>query len=206
MSCEEYRNFELGKTDKSKFNKHLTECSACRKLVKQDEQLLGLAGELDQAVKAPLLWTKIENSLRAEKQRRVRHETQVFRQFPMLLRIAAMLAVVVGFSTGSYFMFAPDAPPGNILTAEALQKVESVEQDYIDAISELDRLVQPQLSQLDFEFMLLYQDRLETIDSQIERCTEALENNPANAHIRRYLLAALQDKKETLKEILEIES
>ena len=206
MSCEEYRNFELGKTDKSKFNKHLTECSACRKLVKQDEQLLGLAGELDQAVKAPLLWTKIENSLRAEKQRRVRHETQVFRQFPMLLRIAAMLAVVVGFSTGSYFMFAPDAPSGNILTAEALQKVESVEQDYIDAISELDRLVQPQLSQLDFEFMLLYQDRLETIDSQIERCKEALENNPANAHIRRYLLAALQDKKETLKEILEIES
>ena len=25
--------------------------------------------------------------------------------------------------------------------------------------------------------------------------------NPANAHIRRYLLAALRDKKETLKEI-----
>ncbi len=206
MSCEEYQKFELGKSNKSEFEKHLTECSECRKLVQQDEQLLGLAGELDQPIQAPLLWAKIENCLRAEKQRRIRHETQVFRQFPMLLRIAAMLAVVAGLSTGIYFMFEPDAPPGNILTAEALKKVENVEQDYIDAVSELERLAQPQLSQLDFEFMLLYQDRLETIDSQIERCKEALENNPANAHIRRYLLAALQDKKETLKEILEIES
>ncbi|MCH7756241.1 hypothetical protein IH970_14110, partial [candidate division KSB1 bacterium] len=96
MSCEEYQNFELGKTDESKFQKHLTECSECRKLVRQDEQLLGLAGELDQPMQAPLLWAKIENSLRAEKQRRVRHDPQVLRQFPMLLRIAAMLALVVG--------------------------------------------------------------------------------------------------------------
>jgi len=206
MSCEEYQNFELGKSNKMEFQKHLTECSECRKLVRQDEQLLGLAGELDQPVRAPLLWAKIENSLRAEKQRRVRQDPQVLRQSPIVLRIAAMLALVVGLSTGMYFMFKSDAPPGNILTAAALQKVENVEQEYIDAISELDRLAQPQLSQLDFEFMQLYQDRLETIDSQIERCKEALENNPANAHIRRYLLAALQDKKETLKEILEIES
>ena len=66
-------------------------------------------------------------------------------------------------------------------------------------------MAKPKFSQLDFELMLLYQDRLETIDSQIERCKDALENNPANAHIRRYLLAALQDKKEMLREILEIE-
>jgi len=206
MSCEEYQNFELGKTDESNFQTHLKNCAECQKLVQQDEQLLGLAGELDQPVRAPLLWAKIENSLRVEKQRRARHATPVLQRFPMALRIAAMLALVVGLSSGMYFMFQPDASPGKILTAEALQKIENIEQEYVDAIAELDRLTQPKFSQLEFELILLYQDRLETIDSQIERCKEALENNPANAHIRRYLLAALQDKKETLKEIMEIES
>ena len=56
---------------------------------------------------------------------------------------------------------------------------------------------------MNVELMLLYRDRLETIDDQIEQCREALSENPANAHIRRYMLAALQDKKETLKELLE---
>ena len=205
MSCEEYQNFELGKTDGSNFQKHVKDCAECQRLVQQDEQLLGLAGNLEQPVRAPLLWAKIENSLRSEKQREVRRPIQIPKQFPMLLRIAAMLVLVIGISTGSYFMFKPDAPSGNVLTVEALQKVENIEQNYIDAISELDRLAQPKFSQLDFELILLYQDRLETIDFQIERCKEALENNPANAHIRRYLLAALQDKKEMLKEILEIE-
>ncbi len=205
MSCEDYQNFELGKIDEGNFRKHLKNCSECRTLVQQDEQLLALAGELKQPVRAPLLWAKIENSLRNEKQRQVKRTTKIPKQFPTLLRIAAMLVVIVGLSTGIYFMFKSDAPSGNVLTVEALQKIETIEQDYIDAISELDRLAQPKFSQLDFELMLLYQDRLETIDSQIERCKEALENNPANAHIRRYLLAALQDKKEMLKEILEIE-
>jgi hypothetical protein len=49
--------------------------------------------------------------------------------------------------------------------------------------------------------MALYRERLETIDAQIERCRRALELNPASAHIRRYMLAALQDKTLTLIQI-----
>ncbi len=50
--------------------------------------------------------------------------------------------------------------------------------------------------------MSLYRDKLAVIDGQIEKCQEALERNPGNAHIRRYFLAALQDKKQTLAEAL----
>ena len=53
MSCEKYQSFELGKTDENEFKKHLPECSECQKLVQQDEQLLALAGELDQPTQAP---------------------------------------------------------------------------------------------------------------------------------------------------------
>jgi hypothetical protein len=58
------------------------------------------------------------------------------------------------------------------------------------------------LGKFDLNLQLLYRDKLETINRQIIACKEALEVNPANAHIRRYLFMALQDKKETLKEII----
>jgi hypothetical protein len=57
------------------------------------------------------------------------------------------------------------------------------------------------MANMNIELMLLYRDRLETIDDQIDRCREALLENPANTHIRRYMLAALQDKKDTLTEL-----
>lgn len=103
MSCEEYQNFELGKIIESNFRKHLENCPECRKLVRQDEQLLGLAEALEQPVRAPLLWAKIENSLRSEKQRQARRKIQIPKQFSMVLRIAALLVLVVGLGTGSYF-------------------------------------------------------------------------------------------------------
>ena len=60
----------------------------------------------------------------------------------------------------------------------------------------------PQMADLDLELLFLYRDRLETIDEQIAQCKEALSSNSGNAHIRRYMLAAFQDKKDTLREIV----
>jgi len=76
------------------------------------------------------------------------------------------------------------------------------EGEYIQAINELEKTARPKLAGMDLQMMSLYRDRLAAIDSQLERCKEALASNPANAHIRRYLLAALQDKKQTLAEVL----
>ena len=90
------------------------------------------------------------------------------------------------------------------LAGAALVQVEQKEKEYSAAIAELEAVALPQMAKLDTDLMLLYRDRLETIEAQIERCKEALATNPANAHIRRYLLAALQDKKETLKELVDL--
>lgn len=75
---------------------------------------------------------------------------------------------------------------------------------YESAIAELEKVVSVKMSALDLELMFLYRDRLETINAQIVQCKEAISTNPANSHIRRYLLMALQDKQETMKELLEI--
>lgn len=67
-------------------------------------------------------------------------------------------------------------------------------------------MTKPQYKQMDMELHLLYRDRLETIDRQITLCKNAIDLNPANAHIRKYMMMALKDKKETLKEIAEYQT
>lgn len=206
MNCIEYENFELGKLERREFQLHLRDCVACQQRLKEDEKLLALAAGLNKPVQAPLLWAKIASSLRAEKERRRRYKRLLLPATPVIWRLAAMLALTLGLGLSAYVLFNSETPHGNILTTDALQKVDRVEQEYIAAVAELDRLVRPHLSRMDIELMLLYRDRLATIDAQIQQCKEALESNPANAHIRRYMLAALQDKKATLREILELES
>jgi hypothetical protein len=203
MSCEAYRQFELGEMEEAAFNLHAPGCAGCQRLLEQDAQLLAQAKSLQPPVASPLLWAKIENTLRAEQQKRHPAWLSALQEHKWaLLRMAAVLLVAVGL--GSYFLFKPKPASSRLLAGAALEQVETKEREYAAAIAELERVALPQMAKLDVDLMLLYRDRLETIDSQILKCKEALATNPANAHIRRYLLAALQDKKETLKELTEL--
>ncbi len=172
--------------------------------MKQDASLLSLAKSLKKPVESPHLWDRIEESLREEQHKGKRSEVKDSRW--SLIRLlpaaaAALLIVIVGF----YFLLKPETGKSGILTESALAKIEKKEREYIEAIEELEEQTLPKMAELNLELMLLYRDRLETIDDQIERCREALSENPGNAHIRRYMLAALQDKKQTLMELLESE-
>jgi len=205
MNCEFYQKHELGEMDENEFSRHLAACAKCQKLRAQDAQLLTLTRNLEKPVASPLLWAKIENALHAEQQRNRRYGLLNWpAQKWTLLRLAAVL--LLGIGLGSYFLFKPKPDAPRLLAGAALQQVEKREQEYVEAIAALERAALPQMAKLDTELMLLYRDRLETIDAQIARCQEALAENPSNAHIRRYLLAALQDKKETLRELLKLSS
>jgi len=205
MNCEFYQKHELGEMDESEFSLHLTACSECQKLIEQDARILTLARSLQKPAASPLLWAKIENALRAEQQKNRRHRRINWpEQKWTLLRIAAVL--LLGIGLGSYLIFKPEPSEPRLLAGAALQQVEKREREYTEAIAALEQTAMPQMARLDAELMLLYRDRLETIDAQIARCQEALAENPSNAHIRRYLLAALQDKKETLRELLKLAS
>ena len=116
-----------------------------------------------------------------------------------LWRIAALLFLALaGFL---YYRQQQPLPVKGLLAEKALQRVEAAEADYLQAIAGLEAAAGPRLTALPPDLASLYRTRLEAIDAQIIRCREALAANPANAHIRRYLLAALQDKKETLRSI-----
>jgi hypothetical protein len=199
MSCEAYRQFDLGEMEETAFIRHAPSCAECQRLLAQDAQLLALTKSLKPPAENPLLWARIENTLRAEQRRQ--HPTWLQEHKWALLRMAAVLLVAIGL--GSYFLLKPKPSASRLLAGAALEQVEKKEREYTAAIIELERVALPQMAKLDVDLMLLYRDRLETIDAQILRCKEALAANPANAHIRRYLLAALQDKKETLTELVD---
>lgn len=203
MSCEFYQKRELGEMNEAEFSLHLPACAECQKLLEQDARILTLAQSLQKPAASPLLWAKIENALRVEQPRNRRYwQINWPEQKSVLWRLAAVLLLAMGL--GSYFIFKPKPDAPRLLAGAALQQVEKREQEYVEAIAALERAALPQMAKLDTELMLLYRDRLETIDAQIARCQEALAENPSNAHIRRYLLAALQDKKATLGELLKL--
>ena len=204
MSCHKIKKYEIGKISEKEFQQHLKTCAFCLEQVKQDNRLLSLAKSLKKPIEAPSLWNRIEEDLRNEQNTGARSEGKQSRWSLLRLLPAAAAALLI-MSVGFYFLLKPETGKSGILTESRLAKVEKKEREYMEAIEELEERTLPKMADLNLELMLLYRDRLETIDEQIERCREALSENPGNAHIRRYMLAALQDKTNTLIELLESE-
>jgi len=215
MSCEIFEKYELGEIDCAEFERHARECSICKEKIRLDEQLMSMAKFLARKpVHAPHLWSRIEESLRKEREilhhvppaaRKTHRRILHFKLLPLVPAAAVfLLAAGLGIYFGLKALSGLSA--SGLLADKALAKVEKTERHYMQAIAELEKRALPKMASLDLEMMFLYRDKLETIEAQIERCQEALAANPANAHIRRYLLAALQDKKKTLAELLSYES
>ena len=197
MSCDRYQERELGRLDEAAFQAHLKDCSVCRERLRQDERLMELAAGLKPPAEPPFLWERVEAGLRAEQQR-ARRRTWIY-------RAAAVLVVSLGLGALVQQQRGAPEPATGLYTAEALEKVREREREYAAAIEELEQIAGERLDRMDAELALLYRDKIATIDTQIDRCLQALHGNPANTHIRRYLLLALRDKRETLEEIVQLQ-
>lgn len=199
MSCDQFEKYETGEIESWEFRDHLKTCSFCQEQEQMDTRLMNLSRSLREPVQSPGLWERIEHTLTAEDLQRRKPIVLSYRRSFAWYVAAAVILIVVALGIYSWLLQEKHEP--GLLTEAALKKVESREQEYIKAIEELEKQALPRMANMNIELMLLYRDRLETIDDQIERCREALDENPDNTHIRRYMLAALQDKKETLMEL-----
>ena len=212
MTCHKTGDYETGTMAAEDFARHLRECPECREVVRLDDRLERELEMLRLPVAAAGLWERIETTLRAEKEReaapaagpvfrRGRWAAFLARRWPVLVPAGALLiALTIVFGTGR----GPKSPPSasGLLEREALAEVEVKEKAYIAAIENLGRRAEARLAAMEETRFALYREKLALIDVQIEKCRTALVSNPANAHIRRYFLAALQDKEQTLAEVL----
>jgi len=195
MICKKYEQHGLGQLNEEQFREHLAICSQCQALVREDNKIMAMAEKVNQNLIIPDLWPDIERALLHKKKVKV---YPLYRNW--ILRVAAVLILAVSLTL--YLSNREESTHTMILSQAALQKVEKTEREHMNAINQLEQAAREQLSQIDVEIASLYRTKIETIDAQIERCKAALEENPANTHIRKYLLAALIDKKETLNELI----
>jgi len=187
-----------------------------KKAIALDARLDAVIPALRQpAAGGPGLWNRIEAALEEEKARgaaaaMLREAPSAHRQPFGVLRSLGKRWVLIPAGAAALSLIALAAvlitrsavSSSGILTARALARVESVEKEYLAAIGDLEKMAGPKIEAMDLQMVSLYRDKLTAIDAQIAKCREALDSNPANAHIRRYLLAALSDKRRTLTEIL----
>ncbi len=210
MSCDKYDKYGDGAQTAEEFARHVRDCLECREQAALDARLDREIPALRKPVGAEGLWQRIETSLRHEKEITAARDGKsvsgglklsAFLSRRWAVLIPAGAALVAAAVLGIQLFRTPPAPSG-ILAREALARVEIKEKEYLGAIDLLERRARPKIAAMDLQEMSLYGDKLATIDAQIDKCREALDSNPANAHIRRYLLAALQDKRQTLADVL----
>ncbi len=206
MTCHRAEDYEAGKLTAEEFARHVKDCLDCREAVRLDDRLERELAVLRLPVPADGLWGRIEAALAVEKgapgrasRRRSRLSIPALR-WSILVPAGAVLLVLIILGIGG-------GPKGGdsasgLLERKALAEVEVKERDYIAAIETLERRAGPRIAAMEEPRFALYKEKLATIDAQIGKCRQALATNPANAHIRRYLLAALQDKERTLADAL----
>jgi len=200
MSCHKFEDYLNEQLDLDTLKVHMESCEECRKAFQLDAQIMDLSRNLNENLAVPDLWPSIEEDLRGKK--------PVILKFRSTKRylLAAAASFLIITAIWIFNSYQNDTSPRRILSQQALEKVREAEEKYLDAINQLENLAYYQLDDTTEPLAQLYRNKLSLIDRQIQNCQEALESNPANSHIRQYLMAALQDKQKTLEEILELSS
>ena len=188
---------------------HAATCAECGEELRIWKSMSTAAGELRQEWETPYLWTKIERGLAeqmAEKPSWLRAWLNSIGMASVQWQTAAAVLVLV--VTGAAVRIVHDhrgpGGPSPFLRGGAVSEVERAEANYQKAIDKLEAQAKPQLGPEGTPLTASYREKLLVLDNAIDELRAEAGQNPANAHLRRQLLAMYKEKQETLQEILEI--
>lgn len=186
---------------------HAVTCPECGEELRVWKSMSVAAGELKQEWESPYLWSKIERRLSEQmeaKPSRVRTWLDAVGKATLQWQTAAALALLVVVSSAAMWIVWDRQPSDSrFLKGSAVSEVERAEAAYEKAIDKLDAQARPQLEPPATPLMASYREKLLVLDNAIAELREEAGQNPANAHLRRQLLAMYQEKQDTLQEVLE---
>jgi hypothetical protein len=191
---------------------HAVTCLECGEELRVWKSMSVGAGELKQEWESPYLWSKIERRLTEQMESKpsgVRAWLDSWGMRRFQWQTAAALALLVVVTVTAVRILRPSVTdPGSVkqvfLKNGAVTKVERAEAEYQKAIDELAAQARPQLDPPATPLMASYREKLVVLDNAIAELREEAGQNPANAHLRRQLLAMYQEKQDTLQEVLEV--
>jgi len=186
---------------------HAATCAECGEELRVWKSMSTAAGELRQEWETPHLWTRIERGLTeqmSEKPSRLRAWLNSIGVISVQWQTAVALLVLVVVTGVAWKILHVPPGPGNsvFLKNSAVNEVERAEAEYQKAIDKLETQAKPQMDPAT-PLMASYREKLLVLDNAIDELRAEAGQNPANAHLRRQLLAMYQEKQETLQEILE---
>jgi hypothetical protein len=191
---------------------HAVTCAACAEELRAWKQLSAAAEEMRDYQESPVLWARIETSLRQQRAapaRRARFWSSLdfWRHGATVWQPALVGAMVVALAVSSGYLYThrsgtPVDPGNRLLKTSALAEVERTEREYMTAIDKLASDAGPQLGS-DTPLMASYREKLLVLDSAIADLRAQAGENPSNAHLRKQLLAMYQEKQQTLQDVLE---
>lgn len=209
-------DLELVQSEEVSLRKHLEECRGCSNLYQELASLRRSVGGLELPEPPERIWLSLKSQLLIEGLIRPLPQPGFWQKlFPFGLSIglrpAFAGALATLFLVGiSYFLMTGPIRKGEqrVISSDALVlgEVQKAELHYLKAIEALSEVSQKKLETLDPKLAQIFNDNLATMDYYLKECKEAVQANPDNPLVHRYLMAAYQKKVELMQTIVNSDS
>ena len=207
---------ELTHSQELQLQGHLDLCTPCS-MVYHDLVSIGQsASTLERLEPSDRVWTSIRSQLVSEglvSDREKRTWDFWEKVFPLGMSLKPALGITMAILVlifSLYLLIPKRVGQDRQLTtspdAAVYQQLKEAELHYQQAIQELDEVSKRKLESLDPALAQIFNDNLATMDYYLKECKEAVQNNPENPLVHRYLLTAYQKRVELMKTIIDSDS
>lgn len=190
---------------------HAEDCVDCAAELRAWNEISAAARSMHGDWESPELWPRIARELKAGGNDRspwIQRLVLAFRTPTLSWQPIAAGVLLVALTAATAWILLPrrqgPLPAHQVLLKDsAVEQVERAESEYVHAIDKLAAEAQPQIANPATPLMASYREKLLVLDSAIAELQSEASVNPANAHLRRQLLAMYREKQDTLEQVLE---
>ncbi|MCJ7582676.1 MAG: zf-HC2 domain-containing protein [Candidatus Aminicenantes bacterium] len=207
QKISDYVDNELNAAESQLLEQHLDGCPECQKLCEDFKKIKADARGLVEFSPSGQTWFKIASGIK-EKQNEVLRPTRLKQRrfvlspssFGWVVSAGLLLVIIVGAVT----IVPKLTPPAANSQQYVVSKLEEAEHYYQKAIDALWEAVSAQEENFDPQLFAVFQKNLTIIDESITACKDAVISRPNNLDSRNYLLAAYQEKRALLENMMSV--
>jgi hypothetical protein len=172
-------------------DRHARECAECAAKLASWNEISSTARDLHTTWPSDTLWPRIERSLKNE-QRTARS---------WMWQVAAALLILLGLGVVVWKanQFNHDVRPS---LTDAVDVADQKQHEFETSIKHLETLSGKKLDDPATPIMVSYKEKLMLLDDAIAECQTAIDQNRANAQLRKQILAMYSEKQRTLRDVL----
>ena len=171
---------------------HAATCAACAESLRSWNEISTAARGMQTTWDNATLLPRIQRAIANERQRTRSTWWQ----------IAAAIAIFAGLAGVMWKTYRINHEDQFILQSTVLDQVERAEQQHVAAIQQLEKVTYAKLDDPSTPLLVSYKEKLMLLDDAIAQCQTAIDQNRANAHLRKQLLAVYEEKQRTLQDVL----